>query len=238
MKTYTPRLIDSLIKRKLQASGGVLLQGARAVGKTTTALHHANSFVSLDASEQILTQASLAPKSLLSGDTPRLIDEWRLVPSIWNAVRHEIDARSQQGQFILTGSAAPSEDKTRHTGAGRFSRLTLKPMTLCESNESTMQVDFAQLFYRDAELGGFGGLTVEDYANKIVRSGRSQAWRRKRYPSCRFKFQKAEKQIDGEKTFRSDFMQYHHCGRKQLHTLRRRPHSGARAFVQFGEVMY
>jgi predicted AAA+ superfamily ATPase len=160
-----------MIERKLRVSGGILLQGARAVGKTTTALHHANSFVRLDASEQIMTQASITPKTILSGDSPRLIDEWQLVPSIWNAVRHEIDARAEPGQFILTGSAAPSDDKTRHTGAGRFSRLTLKPMTLCESNESTMQVDFAQLFSKGAEIGGFGGLTVEDYANKIVRGG-------------------------------------------------------------------
>ena len=94
MKTYKPRLMDALIERKLQASGGILLRGPRAVGKTTTALHHANSFVRLDASEQILTQATLAPKTLLPGNTPRLIDEWQLAPGLWNAVRHEIDARA------------------------------------------------------------------------------------------------------------------------------------------------
>lgn len=164
-------MIDVLIERKLQASGGILLRGPRAVGKTTTALHHANSFIRLDASEQILTQAIFAPKTLLLGDTPRLIDEWQLAPGIWNAARHEIDVRALPGQFILTGSAAPSEDKTRHTGAGRFSRLTLRPMTLCESNESTEQVDFAALFSKDAKLSGFGGPTVEDYAEKIVRGG-------------------------------------------------------------------
>jgi predicted AAA+ superfamily ATPase len=171
MEAYTPRLIDALIERKLQASGGILLRGPRAVGKTTTALHHAKSFVRLDASEQVLTQAALAPGTLLTGDTPRVIDEWQLAPGLWNAVRNEIDARALPGQFILTGSAAPSEDKTRHTGAGRFSRLTLRPMTLCESGESTEQVDFAELFSKGAEIGGFGGPTVEDYAEKLVRGG-------------------------------------------------------------------
>jgi predicted AAA+ superfamily ATPase len=171
MKAYAPRLIDRLIERKLKVSGGILLQGARAVGKTTTALRHANSFIRMDASGQILKQAEIAPKTLLSGNSPRLIDEWQLAPNLWNTVRHEIDARALPGQFILTGSAAPDDDKTRHTGAGRFSRLTLKPMTLCESNESTMQVDFAQLFSKDAEIGGFGGPAVEDYANKIIRGG-------------------------------------------------------------------
>jgi predicted AAA+ superfamily ATPase len=171
LKTYTPRLIDSLIERKLQAAGGILLRGPRAVGKTTTALHHANSSVRLDASEQTLMQATVAPKTLLAGASPRLIDEWQLAPGLWNAVRHEIDARALPGQFILTGSAAPNDDKTRHTGAGRFSRLTLRPMTLCESGESTEQVEFAALFAKGAEIGGFGGPTVEAYAEKIVRGG-------------------------------------------------------------------
>jgi predicted AAA+ superfamily ATPase len=163
--------MDALIERKLHASGGILLRGPRAVGKTTTALRHAKSSVRLDASEQIFRQATIAPHTLLVGDAPRLIDEWQLAPGIWNAVRHEIDARALPGQFILTGSAAPSEDSTRHTGAGRFSLLTLRPMTLCESGESTAQVDFAALFAKGAEIGGFGGLRVEDYAEKIVCGG-------------------------------------------------------------------
>ncbi|GHT79368.1 ATPase AAA [Actinomycetota bacterium] len=171
MPEYKKRLIDSVLERKLESSGGVVLRGPRAVGKTTTALRHAKSSVRLDESEQIINQAKLAPKSLLAGDVPRLIDEWQLVPSIWNTIRTEIDLRSDPGQFILTGSSAPNDDQTRHTGAGRFARITLRPMSLFESGDSTGEVSLSQLFTGSPIDGAFGGLTVEDYAGRIVRGG-------------------------------------------------------------------
>jgi predicted AAA+ superfamily ATPase len=129
-------LIDEKINRKLKSSGGILLKGARYCGKTTTAEFHASSIVRFDASEQIRRQAGLMPHIVLQGETPRLIDEWQLVPSIWNAARYEIDKRAAKGQFILTGSASPSDDISAHTGAGRFARLTLRTMSLMESDDS------------------------------------------------------------------------------------------------------
>jgi predicted AAA+ superfamily ATPase len=171
MGAYLKRLIDAQIERKLQAVGGIVIRGPRAVGKTTTASFHAKSSVRLDESARTLEQAEISPKSILQGETPRLIDEWQLAPPIWNAIRHEIDDRSLPGQFILAGSAAPSDDRTRHTGAGRFARVTLRPMTLYESGHSTAQVDFNALFRNKADISGFGGLTVPDYAERAVRGG-------------------------------------------------------------------
>jgi predicted AAA+ superfamily ATPase len=171
MESYRKRLIDSIVEKKLKANGAVLIRGPRAVGKTTTALHHAASFVRLDESAQVLRQAEVTPHVLLQGDVPRLIDEWQLAPSLWNIIRGEIDKRSKPGQFILTGSAAPADDKSRHTGAGRFSRITLRPMALAESGESTREVNFNNLFEPAATISGFGGPTVEDYAGLIVRGG-------------------------------------------------------------------
>jgi len=170
-QSYKPRLLDQIIERKLQSSGGVVLQGARFVGKTTTALAHARSSVRLDSSPQMIEQATLAPAGLLVGETPRVIDEWQLAPDIWNAIRYEIDQRGVPGQFILTGSAAPDDDKTRHTGAGRLARLALKPMTLFESGDSTGQVDVSQLFESQPKIAGIGGPTLEEYAQLIVRGG-------------------------------------------------------------------
>lgn len=171
MKRYEPRLIDALIERKLKSSGAVVLRGPRAVGKTTTALHHAASSVRLDQRQDLILAAELTPETLLAGAVPRLIDEWQLAPSIWNSIRAEIDARGLPGQFILTGSAAPSEDKTRHTGAGRMARLTLRPMTLFEQERSTGQVRFADLFAKGATVGGMGGSSVPEYAELIVKGG-------------------------------------------------------------------
>jgi predicted AAA+ superfamily ATPase len=166
---YRSRLIDARIDRKLRTSGGVLVRGARQVGKTTTALQHVASHVRLDEPNS-RRLAQLEPSAVLGGATPRLVDEWQLVPEIWNAIRHEIDTRSAKGQFILTGSAAPYDDVTRHSGAGRIARMTLRPMALSESGDSTEAVQFASL-WQEWDTGALGGPTVADYAGLIVRGG-------------------------------------------------------------------
>ncbi|GHT15919.1 ATPase AAA [Bacteroidia bacterium] len=171
MNKYNARLLDDKISKKLKSTGGVLLKGARYCGKTTTAMSHSASVVRLDISEQVREQAALMPKIVLQGATPRLIDEWQLVPSIWNAARYEIDQRAAKGQFILTGSASPSDDISAHTGAGRFARLTLRTMSLAESGDSTKSVNFRDCFEKGAQIGSLGGATIEDYAQFIVRGG-------------------------------------------------------------------
>jgi len=171
MANYSERLLDKKIERKLKSTGGILLKGVRFCGKTTTAMHYAKSFVRLDESELIREQATLTPQIVLQGGTPRLLDEWQLVPSIWNAVRSEIDRRSAKGQFILTGSASPSDDISTHTGAGRIARLTLRTMSLAESNDSIKSVNFSDLFTKNTQIGGLGGVAIQDYAKLIVRGG-------------------------------------------------------------------
>ncbi|MDR2964136.1 MAG: AAA family ATPase [Bacteroidales bacterium] len=165
MANYGERLLDVKIVKKLKSTGGILLKGIRFCGKTTTALHHAASSVRLDESELIREQARLIPHIVLQGATPRLLDEWQLVPSIWNTVR------SEKGQFILTGSASPSDDISTHTGAGRIARLTLRTMSLAESNESIKAVNFSDFFVKNTKIGGLGGVAIEDYAKLIVRGG-------------------------------------------------------------------
>ena len=51
----------------LAASGGVLVEGPRGCGKTTTALQHAGSSVRLDSGPAVLELASLVPAGLLVG---------------------------------------------------------------------------------------------------------------------------------------------------------------------------
>ncbi|MDR2286954.1 MAG: DUF4143 domain-containing protein [Prevotellaceae bacterium] len=171
MGSYNSRVLDIKIDRKLKSAGGILLKGARFCGKTTTAMQHVASMVRFDESEHIRQQATLMPQIVLQGETPRLIDEWQLVPSIWNAVRSEIDRRTAKGQFILTGSASPSDDISAHTGAGRIARLTLRTMSLAESGDSIKSVNFWDLFTKDTQIGGLGGAEIEDYAHLIVRGG-------------------------------------------------------------------
>lgn len=169
---YLYRIAEQEITETLAAMGAVLIQGARAVGKSTIAKHLTKSGISLDTSASLIELAKLSPEIILEGPTPRFIDEWQLAPSIWNAVRHEVDFRQTTGQFVMAGSATPADDVTRHTGAGRIGRVTLMPMTLFESGNSTKQVNFRELFRDDfTTVGGFGGLSVEQYIQKIIVGG-------------------------------------------------------------------
>lgn len=146
---YRPRLVDAELKASLAAAGAVLIEGPRASGKTETARQVARSEVLLDVDAQARALADVDPSLLLEGETPRLIDEWQLVENLWDHVRREIDARRARdpargvGQFVLTGSAVPSDDLTRHVGAGRFIRLRMRPMSLAEMGHSTGAVSLS-----------------------------------------------------------------------------------------------
>lgn len=130
-RTYRPRVIDAPLQRALEAAGAVVLEGARASGKTMTALNAAGSYVFIDDAE-VQPLLEVAPRSLLDGAAPRLLDEWQVAPELWNLVRRAVDSAFEPGRFILTGSAVPRDDATRHTGAGRFLRLHQRTMSWWE----------------------------------------------------------------------------------------------------------
>ncbi|WP_206447661.1 DUF4143 domain-containing protein [Agrococcus sp. KRD186] len=171
-RRYRPRLIDSSLARALETAGAVVIEGARATGKTMTALHAARSHVFLDEPEaqQALT---IAPRSLLDGDTPRLLDEWQVAPELWNLVRRAVDAREQPGQFILTGSAVPADDATRHTGAGRFLRLRQRTMTWHEKFGSSADgVSIASLFDGDHPSADLQvSIEIDQLVDQLLRPG-------------------------------------------------------------------
>lgn len=171
MVNYRDRIVDDLTAHYLGALGGVVLEGPRACGKTSTGLHHAKSSVRLDSSPQLIELAELSPTTLLKGPTPRLLDEWQLAPTLWNAVRHEIDIRQAPGQFILSGSATPADDLTRHSGAGRLARLRMRPMALAESGHSSGAISLATLMQGDTPVSARSPLGYEDLAQRAVIGG-------------------------------------------------------------------
>lgn len=134
-----------MLAERLQSSGAVLIEGAKGCGKTETARQVSSSVVRFDADEQVRIKMEIDPKTLLVGDTPRLLDEWQEYPQIWNYVRREVDERKQKGQFILTGSASPEDETRRHSGAGRFATIKMRPMSLYEKGWSTGEVSLEAL---------------------------------------------------------------------------------------------
>lgn len=174
-KQYKKRILDSLLERKLMGMGAVLIEGPKWCGKTTTAEEKAGSVLYMNdpkKSGTYLQLAKMSPHVLLTGETPRLIDEWQLAPCLWDTIRFEVDHRDEEGQFILTGSAVPPEtDEIWHSGTGRFARIKMRPMSLWESGDSDGKVSLEALFKNNVEAVVCEGKNLEDIAYLVCRGG-------------------------------------------------------------------
>jgi predicted AAA+ superfamily ATPase len=171
MEGYKNRLADNRIKEYLEIFGAVIVEGARGTGKTTSSRYASKSFVSLDKAPEIAAMAQVDPASIFEGETPRLIDEWQLAPNVWNAVRHEVDDRRKAGQFLLTGSATPTNSITRDSGGGRFGKIRLRTFSLFEAGLTTGQILFSDFFERNGKFSGIDGLGLKIYAEQIIKGG-------------------------------------------------------------------
>lgn len=169
--TYLPRIVDAELDARLGAAGAVVIEGPKASGKTETARQRAASSVLLDVDENARRAATVDPSLVLDGPTPRLIDEWQVEPGLWNHVRWAVDDRGVPGQFVLTGSSVPADDVARHTGAGRFSFLRMRPMTLFETGHTNDAVSLGALLAGDPPRSDDPGLTVADLADRITSGG-------------------------------------------------------------------
>ncbi len=169
--TYRPRIVDRELAECLAASGAVVIEGPRACGKTTTARQAAASEARLDVDEAARNLARIDPPHILRGDTPRLLDEWQLVPAVWNHVRRAVDGRRRPGQFILTGSASPADDATRHSGAGRFSRIRMRPLSLFESGRSSGEISLASLLDGHRAVAGKTVIALDTLSEWIAVGG-------------------------------------------------------------------
>ena len=173
--SYKSRIADQLLREKLEAMGAVLIEGPKACGKTTTAEQQAKSVIYMsdpEKQQQYKQMAQTNIRYLLKGETPRLIDEWQEVPQFWDAIRFEVDHRQEDGQFILTGSAVPPDTKDiHHTGTGRYAWLTMRPMSLWESEESTGEVSLSDLFSNPDNIGATNKMTLSMLAFAVCRGG-------------------------------------------------------------------
>ncbi len=179
MMNYKKRIADGMLKRRLEGKGAVLIEGPKWCGKTTTAEQIAASVLYMDdpeKKEQNISMSELNPKRLLKGAVPRLIDEWQLAPKLWDAIRFEVDHRGELGQFVLTGSAVPVDTREiTHSGTGRFTWLTMRPMSLYESGESTGEVSLQSLFEGATDIDGGSDISIDYLAFLVCRGGWPQA---------------------------------------------------------------
>lgn len=168
---YLSRIVDVELQGRLQSAGAVVLEGPKACGKTETARQIVASTVLLDVDQNARRALDVDPSLVLEGATPRLIDEWQIEPTIWNHIRRLADDRDEPGQFVLTGSSVPVDDAIRHTGAGRFSFLRMRPLTLYEAGHSNGEVSLSSLMQGESARSSDPGLRVGDLAELVTVGG-------------------------------------------------------------------
>lgn len=177
MDKYIPRIADEILARKLKSSSAVLITGPKWCGKSTTAMQKAGSVVKLQDPmdrDYNIAMARAFPSKFLEGETPRLIDEWQDVPSLWDSIRSESDIRDKFGQFILTGSVIIKDESNviRHSGTGRIARMKMSTMSQYEIGNSSGEVSLSDLFnHPNSFVDGSNEYDLEDMARIICRGG-------------------------------------------------------------------
>lgn len=167
---YHDRIVDLELDELLAGLPALALEGPKAVGKTETARRRSATIHRLDdiGQRQI---AEADPERIATGERPVLIDEWQRFPVTWDVVRRAVDADASPGQFLLTGSASPTDAPT-HSGAGRIVTVRMRPMSLAERHPTEPTVRLASLLTGERpSLEGATELMLVDYAQEIVRSG-------------------------------------------------------------------
>ena len=168
-----PRVLEPVIEKKLRTKGCVVIEGPKWCGKSTTAARYANTIVDFgEKSVRTLyqTYSDMGDPNLFKGEKPLMFDEWQLIPELWDSVKIQVDKLGLRGQFILTGSATPPEDPN-HPGTGRIAKLTMRPLSLWESGESTGEVSLSDLFSGAAKIQGTNAHTLDKLAYLICRGG-------------------------------------------------------------------
>lgn len=167
---YKKRLIDSLLQEYLEDFPAVLIEGAKAVGKTSTCQKFSKIAYRLDSNEQ-LSVVQADSSILFNQEKPVLIDEWQRLPEIWDIVRREVDAELPVGSILLTGSS-PSLYQGLHSGSGRIERLKMRPFSIVERDMVEPIVTIETLLTgAELTISGKTMLTLADYIDEIYKSG-------------------------------------------------------------------
>lgn len=173
MEKYIPRIVDDVLKNKLEYMGAVLIEGCKWCGKSTTARQFAKSCIEFqdpDKKMQYDKTNQTKPSLFLEGDKPRLFDEWQMYPGVWDSIRMDVDHTGLKGQYILTGSARPVEGSIMHTGTGRITKLLMRPMSLYESGESNGNVSLNDII-KGKDVSGVSSLDFDSLLNVMIRGG-------------------------------------------------------------------
>ena len=171
---YKDRFIDEKINRMLGIYGAICVEGPKWCGKTWTSRNHAMSasYIGDPAGNFMNKQlAELDPSLVLDGEFPRLVDEWQVVPGIWDAVRYKVDQTAEKGRYVLTGSSTPIMKGELHGGSGRIGKIHMRTMSLQETGVSSGAVSLMDLFNDSMQSKATGDISLDYLIELVARGG-------------------------------------------------------------------
>lgn len=168
---YLVRSLDLELDELLPYVSAVAIDGPKGVGKTDTARRRAKHHFFLDNPDQRQVIEADLNFSFIKDNQPVLLDEWQKVPAVWDSVRRKVDSGATPGQFLLTGSATPTEENDTHSGAGRILSLRMRPLTFYEKYRNEEAIGIADLLQGRAKIAGKSTAGLTDYFDAIVESG-------------------------------------------------------------------
>ena len=168
---YSHRFLDDVLDGLFPHLAAVAIEGAKGVGKTATATRRAATVVDLaDPSQRRAVEDNY--DLVTQVPPPVLVDEWQLVPSVWDRVRRAVDEDATGGRFLLTGSAGVGPEVRIHSGAGRIVSFRLRPMTLAERGIDHPTVSLRDLLTgQHPQIEGATSVGLPQYVDEILRTG-------------------------------------------------------------------
>ena len=170
---YKKRLIDDLLLEYKKSKFAILVEGAKATGKTTTCEELTEESFYLDQ----LTQREVIennPEMVFANGKDILLDEWQRLPEIWEIVRRKIDEGTYKGAIFLTGSS-PSLQPRIHSGSGRILRFKMRPLSMEERglDDADTKVRLSHLLSNNIEemFTYETAVTLDHYLDEIFNSG-------------------------------------------------------------------
>jgi len=129
------RQLESIVRVMSKQFKAIAITGPRQSGKTTLAqrVFPEKPYVSLESPDE-RERADLDPRHFLARFPEGcILDEVQRVPSLFSYLQENLDAHTEAGRFILTGSQQfGMMEKISQTLAGRIGMLTLLPFSLSE----------------------------------------------------------------------------------------------------------
>lgn len=168
---YRRRIIDGVLDEVFPHLSAIALEGAKGVGKTATATQRVTTILSMNRASQ--REAVMANHDHVTEvPEPVLIDEWQLVPEVWDRVRTAVDDDPHGGRFLLAGSAGVAPEARIHSGAGRIVSMTMRPQSFCERDVCVPTVSLGQLLRgEEPKVSGHSPVSLVQYTDEILSSG-------------------------------------------------------------------